>query len=37
MADIMMKSDRGFDRMCVVCKEFDASEQILAEANVKRI
>ncbi|HLC80059.1 MAG TPA: hypothetical protein VJG83_06620 [archaeon] len=37
MADIMMNSEKGFDKMCVVCKEFDASEQILSQANVKRI
>lgn len=37
MADMLMQSEKGFDKMCVVCKEFDASEQILSAANVKRI
>ena len=37
MADIMMTSEKGFDKMCVVCKEFDASDQILAQNSVKRI
>src|SRR3989344_398649 len=37
MADILMKSEKVFDKMCVVCKEFDASDQILAQNNVKRI
>jgi len=37
MADLLIVSEKGFDKMCVVCKEFDASEQILNNANVARI
>ncbi|MBI4210421.1 MAG: transcriptional regulator [Candidatus Diapherotrites archaeon] len=37
MADMLLNSDKGFEGMCVVCKEFDASGQMLAEAGVKRI
>jgi len=37
MADLMEHSDKGFDKMCVVCREFDASEQMLTEASVSRI
>ncbi len=37
MAQTIVQSGKGVQSMCVVCKEFDASEQILAQANVKRI
>ena len=37
MADIMMQSDKGFDGMCVVCKEFDASAEIIAHTEPKKI
>ncbi len=37
MADMLATSDKGFGKMCIVCREFDASEQMLANANVARI
>ena len=30
MADMMMESEKGFDKMCVICKEFDAPYEIMA-------
>ncbi|MCR4335767.1 MAG: hypothetical protein NUV57_04495 [archaeon] len=36
MADIMMESDKGFDGMCVVCKEFDAASEIMDSINLKK-
>jgi len=35
MADLMMESDKGFDGMCVVCKEFDAAKDIMKSAGMK--
>ena len=37
MAEMLVQSEKGFDKMCVICKEFDASEQILAQSAVSRI
>ena len=37
MAELMVGSEKGLENMCVVCKEFDASEQMLAQAGAKRI
>ncbi|HIH09468.1 MAG TPA: hypothetical protein HA254_02250 [Candidatus Diapherotrites archaeon] len=35
MADMLMQSEKGFDKMCVVCREFDASGEILAQNNIQ--
>ena len=37
MAEMLATSEKGFDKMCVVCKEFDASEQMLNQANATRV
>ena len=37
MAEMVMSSDKGIGGMCVVCKEFDAAEEVLAKAGVSRI
>lgn len=37
MADMMITNDKGLESMCVVCKEFDMSEQLLTQAGVKRL
>jgi len=35
MADLMMQSDKNFDGMCVVCKEFDAVNEIVERETKK--
>ncbi len=37
MAEMVVNSEKGFDKMCVICKEFDASDEILSKAGVNRI
>ena len=37
MADLMMQSEKGFDRMCVVCKEFDAAQEMLEDRKSTRL
>ena len=37
MADLMMQSGKGMDSMCVVCKEFDAAQEMLDKAHAVRI
>ncbi len=37
MADIMMESDKGFDGLCVVCKEFDAPYEMMEKNGVRRV
>lgn len=37
MADLMMQSEKGFDKMCVVCREFDAAQEMLDKAGAVRI
>ena len=32
IADLMLMTGKSFEGMCIVCKEFDASEEILAAA-----
>ncbi len=37
MAEIMVSSDKGLEGLCVVCKEFDAAEEVLAKVGAARI
>ena len=37
MAEMLMVSEKGMGSMCIVCKEFDASEEVLAKAGAGRI
>ncbi|VVB99937.1 Uncharacterised protein [uncultured archaeon] len=35
MADLLMKSDKGLGKMCVVCRDFDAADEALAKAGIE--
>ncbi|MCR4368328.1 MAG: hypothetical protein NUV67_00295 [archaeon] len=35
MAELMMQSDKSFDGMCVVCREFDAAGDAIAQVRAK--
>ncbi|HZX19763.1 MAG TPA: hypothetical protein VFF13_01995 [archaeon] len=37
MGDMMITNNKGIESMCVVCKEFDASQEALDAAGVKRL
>lgn len=37
MADLMILTGKPFEGMCVVCKEFDASKEMLEAANTKSV
>ncbi len=37
MAEMLMENPNGFDGMCIVCKEFDASHDALKAAGVTQI
>lgn len=37
MAEMMIGSEKGLEGICVVCKEFDASEEALAKAGASRV
>src|SRR3989338_8871233 len=37
MADMMMESDKGFDKMCVICKEFEAPYEIMEKRKAMEI
>jgi hypothetical protein len=35
MADMIMQSEKGINKLCFVCKEFDASSEMLSKAGMK--